>query len=194
MGARAEAVILEGERRRFTVDDVLRMVDAGIFGEDDRIELVDGEILMVPPQGPDHRTLKDELHARLIEAYGSENVHILDQGPLIAGESGLPEPDLAVVKGTHREYLEHHPKGEDTVLVIELAKTSQRRDVRKAADYARGCVPEYWLLDLAARQLDVYTDPDPRRGRYRKLQSRSDTERVALPLVATTWTVASLLP
>lgn len=190
----SEAVISATERRRFTVDDVLRMVDAGIFGEEDRIELVNGEILMVPPQGPEHRSLKDELHARLLAAYGKRKVHILDQGPLVAGEEGLPEPDLAVVEGAPRDYLERHPTGGDTVVVIELSSTSQDRDRRKATDYARGGVPLYWLLDLPARRLDVYSDPDPARHRYRTRVSLFEDDDVTLPLLATTWRVASMLP
>jgi Uma2 family endonuclease len=170
------------------------MADAGIFGEDDRVELVGGEILDVTPQGPEHRSMKDELHARLGEAYRGQDVHVLDQGPLRAGPIGVPEPDLAVVRGRARDYLDRHPEGTDAILVVEIAKTSQERDREKAADYARGGVPVYWLLDLVARTVDVYSEPDRERGRYRRLESRGEAESVVLPGVGLEWTVASLLP
>jgi Uma2 family endonuclease len=170
------------------------MVDAGIFGEDDRVELVQGEILEVTPQGPEHRTLKDELHERLADAYRGRDAHVLNQGPLRAGPEGLPEPDLAVIRGARRDYLKRHPGGADALLVVEIAKTSQERDRAKAVDYARGGVPIYWLLDLEARTLDVFSEPDAERGRYRRLASLGEADEVALPNLDVRWRVGSLLP
>lgn len=181
-------------RRLFSADDFVRMVETGIFGEDDRVELVGGEILRVTPQGPDHGSLKDELHARLVAVYPGRDVHVLDQGPLRAGPQGLPEPDLAVIRGPARAYLERHPEGADALLVVEIAKTSQERDRAKAIDYARAGVGIYWLLDITGRTLDVYSDPDKDRGRYRRLESLSEKDAVGLPEIAEQWTVASLLP
>lgn len=71
----------QGTRRRFSAGEMLRMMASEIFGEEDRVELVQGEVLTVTPQGPDHRSLKDELHERLAHAYASQHVHVLDQGP-----------------------------------------------------------------------------------------------------------------
>ena len=194
MGVHAQDAGSPLGHRRFTADEVLRMTEAGIFGEDDRIELVGGEVLEVSPQGPDHRSLKDELHAWLARAYAATRAHILNQGPLRAGTFGLPEPDLAVVSGSPRDYLDRHPAGRDTLLVIEIAKSSQERDRLKAADYARGGVPVYWLLDLDARRLDIYTDPDPEAERYRQLRSLGEDESAELPIAREAWDVRSLLP
>jgi Uma2 family endonuclease len=181
------------ERYRFTAAEFLRMIDAGVFRDDERIELVRGDILEVTPQGPEHRGLKDDLHARLVAGYREQNVHVLDQGPLLAGARGVPEPDLAVIRGRARDYLKRHPDASEALLVIEIAKTSQERDRTKAADYASGGAPVYWLLDLEARTLDVYTDPDREHGRYRRIVSLGDDENVSLPEIDETWTVASLL-
>lgn len=170
------------------------MFDAGVLGEEDRVELVRGELFTVTPQGPIHRSLKDELHARLIAAYAGTDVHVLDQGPVRAGPSGLPEPDLAVVRGRARDYLERHPDGDELVLVIELAKTSQERDRAKAADYAAGGVPVYWLVDLAARVVEVYADPDREAGRYRSASVLDETRELAVPDTDERWQVASLMP
>jgi Uma2 family endonuclease len=182
------------ERHHFSTEDVLRMVDAGVLHEDDHVELVEGEVLEMTPQGPEHRSLKDELHARLADAYRGQSVHVLNQGPVLATSDSLPEPDLAVIRGRARDYLDRHPAGTDAVLVVEIAKTSQERDRAKAAVYARGEVPVYWLLDIAARTLDVYTEPDRERGRYRRLVSLRETEDAVLPELGATWSVASLLP
>jgi Uma2 family endonuclease len=185
---------LERDRRRFSVEDVLRMVEAGILGDDDRTELIDGEILTMVPQGPEHGSLKDELHARLADAYRSSDVHVLDQRPLRCGDWALPEPDLAIIRGRARDYLTRHPSAADAVLVIEIAKTSQERDREKAADYARGGAPVYWLLDLAARRLDVHAEPEPGLGRFKRLVSLDEHEDVVLPEIGARWPVATLLP
>ena len=104
------------------------------------------------------------------------------------------EPDLAVIRGSARAYLERHPDGADALLVVEIAKSSQERDRAKAADYARGCVPIYRLLDITARTLEVYSEPDGDRCRYRRFASLSDADEVGLPELVERWNVASLLP
>lgn len=182
------------ERRRLRGRDVLRMVADGYFDPDERIELIDGELYEVVPQGPEHRGIKNDLRERLTQAYRDCEVHLLDQDPLVAGEHGLPEPDLAVIRGRSRDYLDRHPRGDDALLVIEIAKTSQPRDRSKAVDYARGNVPVYWLLDLDARRLDVYTSPDPVAGRYERVESLKPEAEVALPETDVRWQVATLLP
>lgn len=180
------------ELRRFSADEYLRMIDAGIFGDDDRVELVDGKILTMAAQGPEHSSLKNEHRERLRDAYQGADVHLRDQDPLRCGELSVPEPDLAIVRGAPRDYREHHPHGRDTVLVIEEAKTSQTRDRRKAADYARGEVPVYWLLDLEAQTLEVYTNPSPEAGRYRSVVLLSTSDEVQVPETTHIWDVASL--
>ncbi len=170
------------------------MIDAGILTEGDRVELVEGELLTVNPQGSDHRALKDELNRRLLVAYAQSDVHVLNQGPVVAGPFGLPEPDLAVVRGAERAYLHRHPTGADLVLVIELTKTSHARDRAKVNDYARGGVPVVWLLDLRDRVLEVFADPDPELGPYRSHEVLDEDHDVALPELALRLAVASLLP
>lgn len=182
------------ERRPFRAEEMLRMIAAGIFAEDDRVELVRGEVLTVTPQGPDHGSLKDDLHGRLVLAYVGHDVHVLDQRPVVAGVHGLPEPDLAVVRGGARDYLARHPNGDELQLVIELAKTSQDRDHAKAEDYAAGGVPVYWLVDLRARVVEVYSDPDRELSRYRSVQILDKEQSLELSGLTARWSVASLLP
>ena len=186
------AADLPSEHRRFTVPEFLRMVEVGILADEDHVELIDGEVLTVAPQGPEHRSLKDELHNRLLVAYRNKPIHILNQGPVYVGEFSLPEPDLAVVRGSARDYLRRHPSGTEALLVVELAVSSLSRDRAKAVDYARGGIPVYWLIDLAGHQLDVYSDPEPESGGYRSLTSLRGGEHVALPTIDETWAVSSL--
>ena len=180
------------DRRPFTVDEVLRMGEAGIFG-DEHVELLDGELCTVSPQGPAHRTLVVELRRRLEAALG-QAAHVQDHSGVRLGDRSLPEPDLAVVRGAPRAYLERLPTGADLLLVVEVAVTSRGRDRRKAATYARGHVPVYWLLDVPARTLTVHTDPDPATGRYAHHETLAADATVAVPGSDARWPVASMLP
>src|SRR5262249_53193341 len=135
--------------RRFAADEVLRMVEAGILREDEPIELVEGELVVVPPQGPTHSAVVADLDARLHEVYTGA-YHVRAQLPVAGTDDSLPEPDFAIVRGAPRDYVERHPTGADTILVIEVARTSQAFDRRKASTYARAGVPVYWLIDIVA--------------------------------------------
>lgn len=146
--------------RRFTVEEVLRMVELGILDEDEPIELLDGELVVVTPQGPRHGTTSGALRDRLIALYAGRAC-VREDKPLVASRHSLPEPDIAVCRGRHADYRHRHPAGADTILVVELAVTSQQVDRRKLALYARAAVPVVWLADLVRGRLDVYTGPQP---------------------------------
>ena len=114
------------------------------------------------------------------------------QCPLVGATDSLPEPDLAVVRGVPRDYVSAHPTGGDVLLVVEVARTSQAIDRRKVGAYSRMGVPVYWLLDLAARRLEVRSEPDG--DEYRSTRLLGEGESVALPGVDASWVGASLLP
>src|SRR5258708_3596992 len=92
------------ERRLFSADEVLRMVEAGILGEDEHVELLEGELVVTPPQGPAHAAVLSDVGERLRQAYG-ETCHIRSQTPLAGDSHSLPEPDLAVVRGKPRDFM-----------------------------------------------------------------------------------------
>ncbi|MBI2898358.1 MAG: Uma2 family endonuclease [Deltaproteobacteria bacterium] len=183
---------LAGElpRRRFTADEVIRMAEAGILGRDDRVELLEGELVVVPPQGPEHAAETVDLQLRL-RVY-EPGAHVRPQLPLAGGSEDLPEPDLAVVRGAPRDYTRRHPTGADTILVVEIARTSQAIDRRKAAIYAQMGVPAYWIIDLAKRRIEVRGDPTP-DGEYRSTMLLAESDSVSPPGLGLTWSVASLL-
>jgi Uma2 family endonuclease len=176
---------------RFTVQDVDRMVETGVLDATARVELVDGELIDVNPQAPEHATLKDELRDRLAQAYGS-SAHVRDQVPLALGMRDLPEPDLAVVRGARRDFLHRHPTGADVILVVEVSQSSARHDRRKAARYARGGVPCYWQLDLDTGSLVVRVEPVGDRYTREIVLLRHDD--VCAPGLEVRLRVADLLP
>ncbi|MEO1171201.1 MAG: Uma2 family endonuclease [Myxococcota bacterium] len=89
------------ERRRFTVDEVLQMVEAGILSADEPIELLEGELVVVHPQGPSHRSLTVRVHRRLESVYGA-GFHVQDHSPIAVAPDSLPEPDVALIRGRGR--------------------------------------------------------------------------------------------
>jgi Uma2 family endonuclease len=144
--------------RRWTRREYERMVEAGYFGPDERLELVDGIIYEMTPQSSPH-AVAVRLTRQALAPVFSEGFDILVQMPLALGDDGEPEPDLAVVAGSPRDHLASHPRS--ALLVVEVADTSLHHDrERKASLYARAGIPDYWILALGGRkQLEVLRDP-----------------------------------
>jgi len=156
--------------RRFTADDYHRMAEAGILTEDDRVELLDGEIIQVTPIGPRHARCVDELTRQLVRSV-DDSVIVRVQGPIGLAIDSEPEPDLAVLRARPGHYGDAHPGPEHVLLVIEVVDTSIRYDrERKVHAYARAGIPEVWLVDLTENRIEVYRDPAP-DGSYRTIQT-----------------------
>lgn len=152
------------QRKRFSVADYHRMGEAGIFGEDDRVELIEGEIIEMTPIGSPHGGRVKQLNRLLAQAVGERAV-IAVQDPVVLGERSEPEPDLALLRPRADFYTESHPRPPDVWLLIEVADTSLAfdRDV-KVPLYARHGIPEVWLVDIEHRQ--VLRFAVPRDGVY----------------------------
>lgn len=135
------------------------MVEAGILGPEDRLELIEGEILTMSPQNSPHFTGVQLVSEALREAFRSSDVVVRVQGPLALGEDSEPEPDVAVVEGAPRDFRDAHPR--TALLLVEVADTSLAFDRgRKRRVYARAGFPEYWVLNLIGGTLEVYRDPE----------------------------------
>lgn len=133
------------------------LVEQGVFGEDERIQLLDGELVVLSPQKAPHAGMVEALTERLVPALvGRARVRV--QLPLVAGELSEPEPDLAVVPAD--EPRDRHPQR--ALLVIEVADSTLSLDlVRKARIYATAGVPAYWVIDVNADVVHVHSDPAP---------------------------------
>lgn len=178
-------------RRRFTADEVLRMLHSGVLSEDEPLELLEGELLVVSPLGPEHSSLTEVIREALEEAWGA-GVHTRCHSPVSADPHSLPEPDVAVVRGAARDYLGRYPEGKDLLMVVEVSRTSQPTDRAKAAIYARAGVPVYWLVDLAARRVEVRSEPLS-EGRYGRLETYAEEGNLPLPGTETALRVRDLL-
>lgn len=146
------------KRRRFTVDEYCAMADAGILCEDERIELLDGEILVMPPIGEPHEDGTTRLGGDLTYSL-YERAWVRVQNSVRLDDYGLPEPDIAVVR-LRDDYHRRRPTPEDVLLLIEVADTSLEFDREvKLARYAAAGIPEVWIVNLRARQVEAHSDP-----------------------------------
>jgi Uma2 family endonuclease len=154
------------ELRRWSREEYDRMIAAGVFAPGEQVELIDGEILRMVPQGSVHFTAIVLAGEALRRVFGA-GFHVRTQGPLALGLSSEPEPDVAVVRGAPRDYRDAHP--DTSLLIVEVAGASIDYDRRrKASLYARAGIRDYWIVNLEDRCLEVYRDPD--QGAYRSRQ------------------------
>lgn len=167
--------------RRWTVDEYHRAGEAGVFRPDERLELVDGKILSMSPQNPPHATASVLAEAALGVLSGP-SCHLRIQKPLTVDAHTEVEPDIAIVTGQARDYLQRHPT--TALLVVEIADSSAAYDrAQKAELYARAGVPDYWVLIVPQRRLEVRRDPDPTSGEYRTVLLLGEDEAIS-PLSA----------
>jgi len=150
---------LHALKRRFTVHEFQRMGEAGILGEDDRVELIDGEIVTMPPIGPRHASCVRRLVAMLSPLVGSSAI-VDVQNPLRLGEHAEPQPDVVLLKPRPDYYRRSHPGPGDVLLVVEVADTSGEYDRGvKVPEYARAGVAEVWVIDLSGGLIEIYRRP-----------------------------------
>lgn len=150
---------------RFTVAEYQRFVQIGAFGADDPIELLEGWVVEKMPKNPPHDGMIDVVLA-VLNAVVPAGWYVRVQNTLVTADS-VPEPDLAIVRGAGRDYLRRHPQGSDAALVIEVADSSVGRDREKRRLYARAGVPAFWIINVEADCLEVYSDPATVQGEYR---------------------------
>jgi Uma2 family endonuclease len=144
--------------RRFTVDQYHRMIETGILGENDRVELVNGWIVEMSPIGPPHMTSVSLIFAALQERLPAGWI-VRVQGPVTL-QTGEPEPDLVVARGSLRDYRDRHPGVSDIGMVIEVADASLQFDrVQKRMQYATAGIPVYWIVNLINRCVEVRRIP-----------------------------------
>ncbi len=160
-------------RRKFTVEEYHQLTRAGILREDDRVELIDGEIVEMSPIGPRHAACV----ARLTRHLGrlGERTVVWVQNPIRLGAFGEPQPDVALLRPQPDFYAAGHPGPEDVLLVVEVAETSVDYDRQvKVPLYARWGIREVWLVDLEQDRIEVYRSPSPEGYGEMRVVGRGD--------------------
>jgi Uma2 family endonuclease len=143
--------------RNFTRVEYDKMIDAGILGEDEHVELVGGAIVEMSPEGPEHAGTID-LCAEVLRRTFGPGFTVRVQHPIVIDPDGEPQPDIAVVTGEPGEHLDAHPR--TAALVIEVARSSLDYDRKvKARLYARAGLPEFLIVNLRDRRVEVHRGP-----------------------------------
>ena len=183
--------------RRFTVAQYRRWTEAGRFTEDDNIELLEGWIVDKMAKNPPHDS-RVMWTQSVLQHLLSPDWHCRNQCSLETSDS-VPEPDVAVVRGSILDYNGRHPQAADTALIVEVADTSLTTDREKRRIYARAGIPEYWIINLVNAQVEVFqtprgSGPDADYERQQVL-TRTDMLTLSLPGAATqSIPVADLVP
>jgi len=146
-------------RHLISVDAFHRMAETGILGPEDRVELIDGEIIDMSPIGVLHAAIVARLASYFSLRLGAAGV-VWCQNPLHLDDFSEPEPDIAILRPRVDFYTASHPGAADVLLVIEVADTSLAYDLgTKVPLYARHGIPEVWVIDAATRQIRVFRRP-----------------------------------
>jgi Uma2 family endonuclease len=161
MSIRRFGMAVKLSRRRFTVTEYHRMAQAGILGEDDRIELIEGEIIEMSPIGTWHAGISIRLNELFMRTFGNDAL-VSVQNPIQLSDDTEPQPDVTLLRRRNDYYASHRPDSEDVLLVVEIADTSVAYDRQvKSRLYAQSGIAEYWLIDLNAETVTEYRDAGP---------------------------------
>lgn len=175
---------------RLTVDQVHRMLAAGILSDTEPVELIDG-LLVRKARGPEGDPMViSSAHAlavtllgrldRLVEPHG---FHVRVQQPVTLSEVSEPEPDVAIVRGMPESFSTRHPGPEDLVAVVEVAESSLAYDrTAKQRLYASAGIDQYWVLNLVDRQVEVHSEPIVDRREYGRVAVARPGETISLVL------------
>ncbi len=162
--------------KRFTIAEYHRLTELGFFAEDDRVELIRGEISKMAAKGTAHTTCCRNLLRELAVLVAGQ-AELQCQDPISLPSGSEPEPDFAIVRQRSDHYLSGHPTPKDILLVIEIADSSldYDREVKRSL-YAEAAIAHYWLFNLIEQCLELYSEPYQNRGEFNYA-----VKRVVLP-------------
>jgi Uma2 family endonuclease len=153
-------------RHKINVDEYYRMAEEGLLAPDARVELIEGEIIPMPPIGVDHAWLTDYIGDALKEAL-AEHAYVRVQSPVNLNSHTVAQPDVTVAKGDRYAYRKKHPSSADILLAVEVSDTSIRDDRKvKLPLYAINGFPEFWIVDVQSRRIEIFREP--KNNAYRK--------------------------
>ena len=165
-------------KRLFTIEEYHKMIAAEVFNKEDRIELIRGEIIQMPPLGSRHAAYVDRLTELFILRL-TGRVTVRGQNPVELDNNSEPQPDLTIAQRRPDFYETGHPQLENIFLLIEVADTTIKSDREvKIPLYAEADIPEVWLLDINKQCLEVYREPSV--NGYQNVQKLQEGQTVSI--------------
>lgn len=149
------------QRYLFDVEAYHQLGETGKFSEDENVELIEGEIVIMPPIGSSHAFSVTELSETLYDKIGKQ-AKMRVQNPVQLGDLSEPQPDIVLVRRVEHGYRQTHPRADDILLLVEVADTTLKYDREtKILLYARYGISEVWLVNLTDKCVEVYREPSP---------------------------------
>jgi Uma2 family endonuclease len=146
-------------RKQFTIDEYHQLIELGFLTEEDRMELIRGELIHMTPKGTPH-TVCGSILCRQLDRLLGDRATIRGQDPITLPNHSEPEPDVAIARGKDEDYLGHHPYPADLLLVAEISDSTLAYDQTiKLGLYAEAGIIHYWIINLEAQQLEHYSQP-----------------------------------
>lgn len=165
--------------RRFTVEEVYKMAETGILPEGERTELIEGEIIVMGKQGPQHASSSSRINDYLRDLLGRLAM-VRFQLPIRLDDWSEPEPDIAIVLLDEDYYSDHHPTPSETLFVLEVSDSTLQFDrVRKSRIYAKAGIRQFCILNLKDRELEDHRQPDPNGYRSKQIYTEGESFKLA---------------
>lgn len=184
---------LPGRPEGYSAERYFALVEEGLIAPDDKVELLEGIIVAMSPQSPQHASAVWRTTHALEKTVG-ERALVRSQVSFLASGNSVPEPDVCVVEGSIADYDECHPSS--ALLMVEVAVSTLAPDrLTKSRIYAAAGVPEYWIVNLRDHVVEVYRDPDPASRVYSSTEVAVEGETIALEAIdGCEVAVADLMP
>lgn len=147
------------QQKLISVEEYHRMIEIGLFAQEEKLELLNGKLVFMSPIGSEHAGCLDQITELFLQCFiGKARIRI--QNPLFLSADSEPEPDIALVHRKAQHYTDRHPQADEVYLIVEIADTSLEIDrEEKYKLYARAGIPVYWIVNLRDNCLEVYTEP-----------------------------------
>jgi Uma2 family endonuclease len=169
-----------GRPYRLTAEQYYQMIEAGVLAAADRVELWEGQLVEKMSKNRPHAIALGSLHHLLIPLVPA-GWYVAQEEPIAIDDVRVPEPDLSVVRGSRRDYPQRPPTGRDVALAVEVSDTSLKKDLgTMMAVYAGQAIPVYWVVNLGARRIEVYAEPEG--PSYRSTRSYGPDDAVPVVL------------
>lgn len=165
---------IESNLYRLRVEDYEKMIEFGIFDEDERVELWNGILVKLSPKGIKHANAIRRIDREIEKKLGGKVIYSA-QDPIRLDDFSEPEPDVALLLPPVEKYDSRHPMPEDIYLIIEIADSSIYKDREKAANYARNGILQYLILNLNTNEIEDYREPSADGYRFKKIYAENES-------------------